>query len=90
LGIEVREMAMSRESIYLADELFFTGTAAEITPIRSVDDLDIGKNHGRPMTDKLQSAFYGLFDGSTEDRFGWLEPIDDIQVSEREVGGRRA
>jgi branched-chain amino acid aminotransferase len=54
MGIEVREMPMSRESIYLADELFFTGTAAEITPIRSVDDLDIGVDQQRPMTEKIQ------------------------------------
>jgi len=87
LGIEVREMSMSRESIYLADELFFTGTAAEITPIRSVDDLDIGNGHGRPMTEKLQSAFYGLFDGSTEDRFGWLEPIEAVQNDNKETTG---
>ena len=87
LGIEVREMPMSRESIYLADELFFTGTAAEITPIRSVDDLDIGSGQGRPMTEKLQSAFYGLFDGSTEDRFGWLEPIEAEQNDKKEITG---
>jgi branched-chain amino acid aminotransferase len=80
MGIEVREMPLSRESIYMADELFFTGTAAEITPIRSVDDLDVGNVQERPMTEKLQSAFYGLFDGRTEDRFGWLDPIDEVQI----------
>lgn len=85
MGIEVREMPLSRESIYLADELFFTGTAAEITPIRSVDDLEIGTGQGRPLTEKLQSAFYGLFDGRTEDRFGWLEPIKGTQNGEKEV-----
>lgn len=90
MGIEVRETPMSRESVYLADELFFTGTAAEITPIQSVDDLEIGNNFERPMTRKLQSAFYGLFDGRTEDRFGWLEPIDGAKVSKREVTGGRA
>ena len=84
MGIEVREMPLSRESIYLADELFFTGTAAEITPIRSVDDLDIGTGQGRPMTQMLQSAFYGLFDGRTEDRFGWLEPINGTQGGDKE------
>ena len=84
MGIEVREMPMSRESIYLADELFFTGTAAEITPIRSVDDLEIGVGGQRPMTEKIQSAFYGLFDGRTEDRFGWLEPIDEAQINRGE------
>jgi len=85
LGMEVREMTLSRESIYLADELFFTGTAAEITPIRSVDDLDIGNGSCGPVTKKIQAAFFGLFDGSTEDRFGWLEPIEAVAASEQEV-----
>ena len=76
LGIEVVEQALSRESLYLADELFMTGTAAEITPIRSVDDLPIG-SHGRgPITKQLQDAFFGLFDGRTEDRHGWLTPLN--------------
>lgn len=75
LGIEVREQALSRESLYSADELFFTGTAAEITPIRSVDDLDIGCGSRGPVTKRLQEVFFGLFSGATEDRFGWLEPI---------------
>lgn len=75
MGYEVREQALSRETLYLADELFFTGTAAEITPIASVDDIDIGNGSRGPITEKIQSAFFGLFDGTTEDRFGWLEPI---------------
>jgi branched-chain amino acid aminotransferase len=87
MGIEVREMTLSREAIYLADELFFTGTAAEITPIRSVDDLDIGIGSRGAMTEKIQSAFFGLFDGRTEDRFGWLEPIEAVKTGSREVSG---
>ena len=75
MGFEVREQQMTREILYLADELFFTGTAAEITPIASVDDIDIGPGHRGPVTKQLQAAFFGLFDGTTEDRFGWLEPI---------------
>ena len=75
MGLEVREQPLSREFLYLADELFLTGTAAEITPIASVDDVPIGPGHRGPITKKLQSTFFGLFDGSTEDRFGWLEPI---------------
>ena len=85
MGLEVREMTMSRESIYLADELFFTGTAAEITPIRSVDDLDIGNGSRGAITSKIQSAFFGLFDGRTEDRFGWLEPIGAAETNVQEV-----
>ncbi len=75
MGYEVREQQLSREILYLADELFFTGTAAEITPIASVDDLPVGAGKRGPITEKLQSAFFGLFDGTTEDRFGWLAPI---------------
>ncbi len=75
LGYEVREQSLSREILYLADELFFTGTAAEITPIRSVDDIEIGNGRRGPITEKIQAAFFGLFDGTTADNFGWLEPI---------------
>jgi branched-chain amino acid aminotransferase len=87
MGIEVREMTLSREAIYLADELFFTGTAAEVTPIRSVDDLDIGIGRRGPVTERIQSAFFGLFDGRTEDHFGWLEPIEGIKAEKQEVNG---
>ena len=87
IGMEVREMPLSREAVYLADELFFTGTAAEITPIRSVDDLDIGNGSCGPITRRIQAAFFGLFDGTTEDRFGWLEPIESVDSSAREVSG---
>lgn len=87
LGMEVREMPLSREALYLADELFFTGTAAEVTPIRSVDDIDIGAGRRGPVTEKIQSAFFGLFDGRTEDRFGWLEPIVSKRISAKEASG---
>ena len=87
MGLEVREMPLSREALYLADELFFTGTAAEITPIASVDDLDIGTGSRGPVTGKIQSAFFGLFDGRTEDRFGWLEPIEAVENNVQEVSG---
>jgi branched-chain amino acid aminotransferase len=87
MGMDVREMALSREALYLADELFFTGTAAEITPIHSVDDLDIGNGRRGPVTEKLQSAFFGLFNGQTEDRFAWLEPIEADVNTSQEVSG---
>ncbi len=87
MGIEVREMSLSREALYLADELFFTGTAAEITPIRSVDDIDIGNGRRGPLTGQIQATFFGLFDGRTEDRFGWLEPIAEEDGAAREVSG---
>jgi branched-chain amino acid aminotransferase len=75
LGYRVIEQALPREMLYLADELFFTGTAAEITPIRSVDGLKIGSGSRGPMTAALQQRFFGLFDGRTEDRHGWLTPM---------------
>ncbi len=76
LGLEVREQSIPREMLYLADEMFFTGTAAEITPIRSVDKIEIGEGHRGPVTRQLQDAFFGLFSGDTEDRHGWLEGLD--------------
>jgi len=75
MGFAIHEQALSREALYLADELFFTGTAAEITPIRSVDDIDIGNGRRGEITASLQSTFFGLFNGETEDVWGWLEPI---------------
>jgi branched-chain amino acid aminotransferase len=75
-GMEVREAAIPREMLYVADELFFTGTAAEITPIRSVDRITIGNGRRGPVTEVLQKAFFGLFTGATPDTYGWLEPVE--------------
>jgi branched-chain amino acid aminotransferase len=75
-GIEVRECAIPRELLYLADEAFFTGTAAEITPIRSVDRLQVGAGKRGPVTESLQAAFFGLFSGQTADKWGWLDHVD--------------
>ncbi|MHB1814488.1 MAG: branched-chain-amino-acid transaminase, partial [Steroidobacteraceae bacterium] len=75
-GIEVRECAIPRELLYIADEAFFTGTAVEITPIRSVDRLAVGTGARGPVTAALQTAFFGLFSGATPDRWGWLDHID--------------
>ena len=71
----VEEKAIPREALYLADELFFTGTAADVTPIRSVDRIEIGPGRRGPITQKLQESFFGLFSGETEDLDGWLEPV---------------
>ncbi len=75
-GIEVRECAIPRELLYIADEAFFTGTAVEITPIRSVDRLTVGAGKRGPITETLQKAFFGLFSGTTADKWGWLDHID--------------
>ncbi|TLY80523.1 MAG: branched-chain amino acid transaminase [Gammaproteobacteria bacterium] len=75
-GIEVRECAIPRELLYIADEAFFTGTAVEITPIRSVDRLAVGAGKRGPITETLQTAFFGLFSGQTADKWGWLDYVD--------------
>ena len=75
-GIEVKECAIPRELLYIADEAFFTGTAVEITPIRSVDRLAVGAGKRGPLTETLQNAFFGLFNGKTADKWGWLDYVD--------------
>lgn len=74
-GIRVREEAIPREMLYLADELFFTGTAAEVTPIRSVDRIPIGAGSAGPVTRQLQERFLNLVRGAEPDRHGWLTPV---------------
>lgn len=75
MGIEVVERDMPREYLYLCDELFMCGTAAEITPIRSVDGRKIGKGVAGDLTRKLQQAYFDLVKGKTEDKYGWLELV---------------
>ncbi len=75
-GLDVIERPVPRELLYVADEIFLTGTAAEITPVRSVDRIAIGNGQRGPITRRLQDAFFGLFNGKTSDRWGWLETID--------------
>jgi branched-chain amino acid aminotransferase len=75
LGYEVRESSVPREMLYLCDELFMTGTAAEVTPVRSVDRLPVGDGKRGPVTAALQGAFFGLFNGRTPDKYGWLDYV---------------
>ncbi|HET92336.1 MAG TPA: branched-chain amino acid transaminase [Chloroflexi bacterium] len=75
LGYPVREEMIAREMLYLADEAFFTGTAAEITPIRSIDHIPVGEGACGPMTTHLMEQFFGIARGEMEDRFGWLTPV---------------
>ena len=72
-GIPVLEERVPREALYITDELFFTGTAAEITPIRSVDGIQVGIGKRGPITEQMQRAFFGLINGEIEDRWGWLD-----------------
>ena len=75
LGYTVREELLQREALYCADEVFLCGTAAEISPVRSVDGIVLGRGARGPITRRLQEAFFGLFEGTTEDRWGWLDPV---------------
>ena len=72
LGYTVIEQTLSREMLYIADEVFFTGTAAEITPIRSVDRIVVGKGQPGPLTLSLQERFLSIVQGQAEDKYGWL------------------
>ncbi len=73
-GYTVEERHMPREALYIADELFFTGTAAEITPIRSVDKYTIGAGRRGPITEELQNAFFDIVQAGN-DPYGWLTPV---------------
>src|SRR5438067_3319005 len=75
LKIPVVEQVIPRELLYIADEVFLTGTAAEITPVRSVDKISVGKGILGPITKKVLHAFYGIIKGETPDRFNWLTPV---------------
>ncbi len=75
LGYEVREVSLPREMLYLADEIFLTGTAAEITPVRSVDRVPVGTGLRGPVTERLQRAFFDVVTGRVQDRHGWLTPV---------------
>jgi branched-chain amino acid aminotransferase len=86
LKLEVREQALPREMLYLADELFFTGTAVEITPVRSVDRIQVGTGRRGPLTESIQKAFFGLFKGTTADRWNWLEYVDFSKQRQAAVG----
>jgi len=72
LGVPVIEQVIAREMLYIADEVFFTGTAAEITPIRSIDRIVVGKGQPGPVTRKVQERFLGIVAGKAEDKYGWL------------------
>jgi len=73
MGHDVVEQSIPREMLYIADEIFFTGTAAEITPIRSVDRIPVGKGERGPMTQEIQDRFFGIVHGEMRDKYGWLD-----------------
>jgi branched-chain amino acid aminotransferase len=75
LGIPLIEQQIPRELLYISDEVFFTGTAAEITPIRSVDKISVGKGVAGAITKAIQHEFYGIVRGEKADRYNWLTPV---------------
>jgi branched-chain amino acid aminotransferase len=75
-GFEVREQVLPREMLYLADEVFFTGTAAEVTPVRSVDRIPVGRGRRGPVTAALQERFFQIVRGEASDPHGWLQFVD--------------
>ena len=88
-GLPVLEQRMPREMLYIADELFMTGTAAEITPVRSVDKIAIGRGSRGPVTEALQRAFFDVIECRVPDEFGWLTPVRDVSAAGT-VGTRRS
>lgn len=75
LGLKVSKQLIPREALYIADELFFTGTAAEVTPIASVDRIPVGTGKRGPITEKIQKALFDILDGRVEDRHNWLRYV---------------
>ena len=75
MGLEVVERSIGRSELYDADEVFFTGTAAEITAIRSVDKISVGKGTVGPVTKAIQKEFFGIVNGTAPDRFNWFTPV---------------
>jgi len=75
LGYTVEEADIPREMLYVAEEVFFTGTAAEITPIRSIDKVPVGIGRRGPVTEALQTRFFDIVEGRAEDQYGWLTPV---------------
>jgi branched-chain amino acid aminotransferase len=86
LGYEIRFQTIPREMLYIADEIFFTGTAAEITPVRSVDRIPVGAGKRGPVTQAVQEEFFALTSGAKPDRYGWLTHVRQSQPQQTEPG----
>jgi branched-chain amino acid aminotransferase len=85
LGYEVHEALIPREGLYIADEVFFTGTAAEVTPIRTIDKITIGRGKRGPITERIQKEFFAYINGEIPDRYNWLTPV----YAERTAAARK-
>ena len=86
IGVPVVEQMVPREMLYLADEVFFCGTASEITPIRSIDKIAINNGVTGPITLALQREFYGIVDGTMPDRHGWFTKVEVLDSAKQPVG----
>jgi branched-chain amino acid aminotransferase len=75
LGFEVVETLIPREMLYVADEVFFSGTAAEVTPVRSIDRVPVGNGRRGPITERIQKEFFAYIAGEIPDRYGWFTPV---------------
>jgi branched-chain amino acid aminotransferase len=82
LGYEIRYEALPREMLYIADEIFFTGTAAEITPVRSVDRIKVGSGSRGPITKAVQDAFFAITSGQQPDKYGWLTYVKQTEAGD--------
>lgn len=82
LQIPIVETIIPRELLYIADEVFFTGTAAEVTPIRSIDRIPVGAGHRGPITERIQSRYFEVVHGKTGDDFGWLTFVSSVRHPE--------
>ena len=83
LGYEVREQVIPREMLYVADEAFFTGTAAEVTPIRSIDRIPVGEGRPGSITQAIQRRFMDIAQGRVADPYGWLTPVPEAAALTR-------
>jgi branched-chain amino acid aminotransferase len=88
LGITVVESVIPREALYTADEVFFAGTAAEVTPVRSIDKIKIGIGRRGPVTERVQRAFFDIINGRMPDRHGWLTYVYPEEASLRSPQGQ--
>jgi branched-chain amino acid aminotransferase len=89
MGFEVREQVLPREFLYVADEVFFVGTAVEVTPIKSVDKIKVGRGRRGPVTEALQQRFFDIVKGTAADTHGWLQPLEAPQAAASGAPKRR-
>jgi branched-chain amino acid aminotransferase len=89
LGFDVREQVLPREALYTADEVFFAGTAVEVTPIRSVDKITVGSGRRGPVTEAIQQRFFQIVRGDAPDTHGWLQYVHSREAATSGATTRR-